>query len=349
MKKALSFLLIATLLLSMLSLVGCGKKENEEIKDAQTEIVQQDTAPEVVEPEAETVDWENFTLGISTGSLSDSMMLAICSGVAEYFEELGATTSTVECNFVPNVQLEQLENFVVMGVDAIYCLSLNSAILEDVTTDALSKDIKVIFGGAAPAFLCTASHNTDNKAVGEALGKMAIAWLDEVYPDAADGSVHAAAFVSLDIEDLRVRGEAMIETLEADPRVQFTYTKEGIMVINEGFDAAEEAMTADKDIRIFAAFNDNTALGASNYLMSANISDLDKYAVFGAAISEITQDAVDSTAEGEGVLRGLIGYGTINPADGAIDCIYKAVTGEYEQGYCAWDKIYSYNSFGFGL
>lgn len=376
MKKALSLFMTLLLVFSFVSLTACAKEGGQtrepeadatEAAAPETQTDKPDTAEQIApgssadaeetenapgaaaEKTEYTADWTGKTIGISVGILADTMVKQIAEGIKSRSEDLGASASITDANLNLATQQEQVENFVVMKVDAIYCLSLDSSSLKDTVARALDAGIVFVLGGVAPTFPCSAAHNCDNVGIGRELGLMILDWLDQAYADSPDGSVHTGVMLSTDIEQLKLRGEKMVEVISADPRVNITYTKEGIQIISDGFDAAQEGMTADPAIRLWACYNDNVAVGANNYIMSLVNINLDEYAIFGAATSEVSRQCVDQVATFESVLRGLISYGTEDMGEGAFDCLYKAVEGIYEFGHVEWDRFNVYGTTGYEI
>lgn len=333
MKKALSVLLIFISILA-LCLAGCGADSGGADNGGNTEI-----------------DWKTFQVGITCGDMSDALVNAICSGVKSRFEELGASASIAEYGNDPNNDIANIENFITMDVDIILDFCLDPAPLSDVTTKALQAGVKMVFAGAVPSYEFTSAVNTDHVTIGRQTSLMAIDWIDQRYPDAAEGSIHAAALNCTFIEALLNRSNEMMSVIESDPRVDLVFKKDGIQMLDEGFTAAEEALTMDPGIRLFVCANDGLALGASNYIVTLSDEDLTEFATFGSGLSEASISMAErSAANVDSVLRGLIGYGTADPAQGVFDCMYKTAIGEYtESSYVQWDEIYFIGSTGYAV
>jgi len=299
-----------------------------------------DHEPTIEELEA-AMDWSQVTIGITCVSMSDGFVNAICGGMRDRFEALGASASIAEYYGDPTQDISNIENFITMGCDIIFDFCLTAEPMEGVTEQALAAGVKMVFGGSRPDFPFTAAIDTDHVRIGQLTSEMAIAWIDENFPDAGPDEIHAAAMVSTAIEALKNRSDAMVEALEADPRVTVTYIREG-QLPDEGFTGTEEALTYDSSIRIVVCANDSLALGASNYIMTIAGADLSEYAVFGSGYTPETTEVTMSSAENASVLRGLIAYGSLDPSEAAFNCMYQAVIGnpEYQNSYVQWDEIF---------
>jgi hypothetical protein len=179
---------------------------------------------------------------------------------------------------------------------------------------------------------------------GEYAALMAKQWVDETYPDAADGSIETAIFEStLNPEAVdRSAGLKMIaepymknaqgEYIDAEgnvvpeankvanpaysPKVKVVQTVQAEM-FQAGQTAMQNVLTTNPNVKLVLAYAGDGGMGASQAIMdefakgpgTSVIEDLAKVAVFSVGMIGPEGAAVADSSTGKGVFRGTIRFG----------------------------------------
>lgn len=361
MKKILALLMVLAM---ALSLCACGAAPAEEAPapapaEAETEVTAAETAEEVVEAVENDVQarldaGEEVLIGYAVNTLSNPALKQTIDNVAGMLEEQGFTVSVATCEGDTALMISQVENFIEMGVDEIIVAPIDQNAMEDTLQKAIDAGIPVIFNGQYPSYADKMSGGgaTDYPSLGTNNANAALAWLDQEYPDAGEGEIHVAVIGFNNTFIFKQIYDAMIATIEADPRVTVTYTATEHNSIDAGYKAAEEAMTMDPDIRVFLCYQDSPGIGVANYLISQPSLNMDEFGVFNGSFSDTSTQMVDDPAN---PTRSIIYYGIMNSEVQAImgyDIYYAAksvLLGEQEAPYWILADMWSYDSFGYDL
>lgn len=364
MKKILALLMT---LVMALSLCACGAPAEEAPEAAapapEEEVTVAETAEEVVEEvvkdtqsdvQARLDAGEEVLIGYAVNTLSNPALKQTIDNVTGMLEELGFTVSVVTCEGDTALMISQVENFIEMGVDEIIVAPIDQNAMEDTLQKAIDAGIPVIFNGQYPSYADKMSGGgaTDYPALGTNTANAALAWLDQAYPDAGEGKVHVAVIGFNNTFIFKQIYDAMLETIEADPRVTVTYTATEHNSIDAGYMAAEEAMTMDPEIRVFLCYQDSPGIGVANYLISQPSLNMDEFGVFNGSFSDTSTQMVDDESN---PTRCIIYYGIMNSDVQAImgyDIYYAAksvLLGEQEAPYWILADMWSYDSFDYDL
>lgn len=343
MKKVFSVLLIAVFLFSSAAvLTACADTESAETPPAKESADIEGSTPASEAPE-ETL------IGLTFNMLTDEFCKGIADGVTARYDEVGVKVIQADANNNVNTMIEQMENFSTMKVVQIIAMPINSDGIEDICTRLMSDGMQIVFIGLVPEkYEISGAVNTDHAAVGATVGRLAIAWLDQVYPNADDGSVHTACLMAVDIAEVKIGSEAMRDTIAADPRVTITFTSDGIITIDEAADSARNAFMVDENIKLFMCYTSDMAVGVNNVITGLPDTDISEYAIFCSNMSETAIQLIEqSKTNDDSALRGLVGYGGGAPSDALFECSYDVFTGAAELPNYCWDTIFSINSIGF--
>lgn len=320
MKKFVQVVLLLGILSLVLSTTGCAKKGGS----------------------------DKELVGFSVLSLTDPFIKMISDGVKDLYAKDGVEVLIASCEMSPDKQVEQLENFAAMGCKHILCFSMNSSGLESVITKLREKGITVLLIGANPPnYDVDGIINVRQEVVGGNVGKMAIKWLDQKYPDAAPGSIHTAVFTTTTIEDLKNRSEAIKKTISADPRVKIVFEKENVSEITEATAGMQEAFALDRDIKLVLAWNDALGIGCNSIAMSEKDVDKEGFAIFTSAVSDASVKLIEASKNNESVFRGTIKYGAEDVPGWIYGVSSKILKKEVELPYFVYDPIMSINSVGY--
>ena len=308
MKKKLFSVLLAVALAATL-FVGCGNTDTGETTDDQK------------------------TIAFAWSYTSSDFFQALSGFFQGMYEDAGYSVETATAEGDANLQTQQIENFVTMGVDVIMVVPVDNTGIVDAIQKAEDAGVPVVsFTSEVTSATCSLV-SADEVATGNAVAQMAIDWLDQTYPDAAPGSVETAVMVySGDAKGVD-RSNGMVDAIKADPRVNLVKTIECEAVDNEtGQTSAENLFTSNPDVKLILTYNSAMGNGVNSYVMSANsgITDKEVMAIFSTDESDEAKANIQISANNESILRGIISMGgfmdMFNDVDGVVQKILAGET-----------------------
>ena len=308
MKKKLFSVLLAVALAATL-FVGCGSNASD------------DTGSD-----------DQKTIAFAWSYTSSDFFQALSGFFQGMYEDAGYKVEVATAEGDANLQTQQIENFVTMGVDCIMVVPVDNTGLVDAVQKAEDAGVPVVSFTSELSSASCSLVSADEVSTGNAVAELAIAWLDEAYPDAADGSVETAVLVfSGDAKGVE-RSNGMVDAIKADPRVKLVKTIECEAVDNEtGQTTAENLFTSNPDVKLILTYNSAMGNGVNSYVMSANSGITDKagMAIFSTDESDEAKANIQASTNNESILRGIISMGgfmdMFNDVDGVIQ---KLLAGE---------------------
>ena len=161
-------------------------------------------------------------------------------------------------------QVNQVENMIQMGVDAILIYPVDQDAMEDVLIGARAQGIRVVVNDAM-------DMNPDSYDVlimasaidmGMVANQLASDWIDETFPDAEPGSIEVAVFGLWLGEYFSLRSDAMVEIPNVNPAANvvqaFSPTAEGWMTEIPNY--AHILLQQNPNVSVILSFTDAFAL-----------------------------------------------------------------------------------------
>jgi ABC-type sugar transport system substrate-binding protein len=199
-----------------------------------------------------------------------------------------------------NQQFDQIENCISMKVDFMYVMAAGEI---DQLLPAIEevKAAGILVMGVPPAKLAPfdAIMHTSQYEDGQKVAKMACDFIDAVYPDAANGSVETAIIggASSNVGMFeRHRGYLTITDICPKVKLDIDMDVSGDS-IPVGQAAAENALTANPNIKVFIAQSTAHAQGIANAIKALPNVDLEKYGVFAGDMDPSMIPTVSSCAD----------------------------------------------------
>jgi ABC-type sugar transport system substrate-binding protein len=210
----------------------------------------------------------------------------------------------------PARQLEQIENFVTMGVDGIIVMAMDPTSLGDVLSRAQKKGVKVIaFSTKTPTY--DVFIGADEFACGKEVAVMASEWIDKTFPTAKAGSVDVAIMEFRDVPDFAQRSDGLKEIVKLQPKAKLVKVV-GVDRTTPGAQAAAENLfLTNRNIKAVICINADTAKGVDAYAMALNSAVKDKktLGVFGHDWNDEVGAMIKLSRLNRSVLRGTIMLG----------------------------------------
>jgi ABC-type sugar transport system substrate-binding protein len=182
-----------------------------------------------------------------------------------------------------NQQFDQIENCISMKVDFMYVMAAGEIDqLLPAINEAKAAGIMVM--GVPPQKLAPfdAIMHTSQLEDGQKVAKMACDFIEAVYPDAADGTVETAIIGAASSSvGMHLRDQGYSTITDICPKVKLVaHADISTDSIPAGQAAAENALTANPNIKVFIGQSAAHAQGIANAIKALPGVDLTKYAVF---------------------------------------------------------------------
>ena len=263
-------------------------------------------------------------VGYAVPDASNPFLANLTKNVADYFAPDNVQVVVADAKGDATKQVNQIENFITMGVDAIIVMAIDPKGVTSVIEDAQKAGIKVMVAGGDTGSYDAIMH-TDQKAMGAMIAQMACDFIAATFPDAADGSVQVGVIENRDTPEASARSDGMATIPALCPAAAIAGTVGSQPTITAGATAAENLLTAHPEIKVILAYNDAQGLGATQTAGGIATIDPAQFAIYGA---DNTPDALAAIQSGDSVFRGTVRFGSDNLALDTYNLVKKMVMGE---------------------
>ena len=275
MKKKLLCLVLAVVMVAAL-FGGCGAKKDE--------------GPKKVTALFFSLEGEYF-------SIFDTIL-------KEQITAKGYEYESQSSNFDPVAMIEQIENAVAGGTDALWIWATDGKAIADACKAAREKGVKVYCFVSDPGEesrdVFRGSNQTQS---GIAIAQLAMKWADQAYGDVPAGTIKTIVMGDPNSQENNDRFIAMQEEIKNDPRFEVLEAV-GIATSTVEAQTTTENMFGKYDqIDCFICGGGEMALGVAAYVTSETspISEYEKFGLFGTEINGETAASMSA-----GVIKGLI-------------------------------------------
>ena len=303
------------------------------------------TPAETTTPEVTTAPAEKAIIAVCLPALDNPLMLAIQDTFVNGFgADYDVQVSSADGN--ANTQATQVENYTAMQVKLLVVMAVEATSLVPKLIEAREAGVMVMVIGGDPgnpdAYDSVMMMNQYLSGYYEAY--MAKLWVDQTYPDAADGSIETAIFestlnpeatnrsngIKMITEPLmkNANGEYVdvdgnvVDQANAAPNPAYSAKVTVVQIVQaEMFQAGQTAMqnvlTTNPNVKLVLAYAGDGGMGASQAILDeyakgsgiSVIDDLNKVAVFGVGMIGAEGPAVLDSATNLSVFRGTIRFG----------------------------------------
>ncbi|HOO29158.1 MAG TPA: sugar ABC transporter substrate-binding protein, partial [Lachnospiraceae bacterium] len=267
-------------------------------------------------------------VGFCANATSSSFVSWMAEATKELLEADGAEVQIADADMDTAAQISQIENFAVMGAKVIIIIPVDPDSLADSISYAQEKGSLVfVLNSDTGVYDCLMT--SDRYEIGAQTAQLTADWIDETFPDAADGSVKVAIFESRTNPEESADSDGMHEIEERCPKAKVVKTVDGISTNETAQEAISTLLQTNPEVQAVICYNSESCLGANEYVMSSGVvSDLSKFAVFGADYSDqVAQEIYLSTTD-ESVYRGTVKFGSDNIPQSIYDIAIKMIKGE---------------------
>ena len=255
-------------------------------------------------------------VGFSALMMSSEFFTDMSNQMQEYFEARGMQYSVADANGDPQTQIQTIENFVQMGMDYIICFVVDRVSISDALIRARQAGAFVIVIGTVlddkeAADVCISISQYESGVVEAELGA---AWIEEHYPDAADGSVKVGILENSENEDAVARCNGLKTITELTKKAVIVEEHETTQAEGAaaGQNMAEMMLMNNPDLAVILTYGTDQGSGANEAAMVNGSVNKETFAVFTIDTAEFIRGKVRESAQGTSVLRGtvMLGEGT---------------------------------------
>jgi len=264
-------------------------------------------------------------VGVTFGDLANPVWADTANWMEEHGEEYGFDVTVMGCETAEE-QIEQCENFLTAGTEAIVVGAKDTNSMGDYMKQVV-EDGTVVFALGYEISNYTAEMYVKNYEVGYAVAKLAAQWINDTFED---GKCEVLINDAPEYDVLVDRVDGMKAALEEfAPNAEIVNYISGTTT-NEIMPQAENALTANPDIKCCITVGDGGALACKEAAAGAGVDGED----FGVFCVDCTS-AVATTIRDGGCIRGAICLGGgATHARMILECLQKIFAGEeYEKEF----------------
>lgn len=352
-------LLIMLTAMLVLGMAACGGKPATETEEPATD---EPATGETATEETAVFTWngQKEVWAVVPTTNAEGLMM-ICDAMGAACEADGWTYVKKDAEGNPGNQVTYVEDAIAAGnVGALMVAAMSTEMLHDIVIEANEAGLIVVYLGAEPVDYAIASEvYTAYEITGMWAIEAAEAWAAQNANIKKDSQgVPVALDVYYDIQDGAWRSNAFVErTEESDSLYVFnTNSTYGDNAQTEGYNWAENQMTANPDLRVFICYEPDSAYGVCAYLdvyAKENGLDLADFCVINCYEDGDTPGYLEkaNADPSSTAFKGYVTYGSEGgpPVIGAklAEEILGVANGTWEWGTYFYDDINAYTSFGF--
>ena len=265
-----------------------------------------ETEPAESGEETEETSSESLTFGLAMNDMSNPFIAMVGNGIEEAAKAEGNVAQIADAASNPQSQISQIENFVTMGVDAIFIFAVDPTALVDVVARAHDAGIPVLTAGGSVDG-ADLVMNVDQELWGRESASMFTEWANETFgADAAGKKVFVFKDTSTDQSTLRSNG---IESQLKEDGFEPIVVAGDIRTSADGRSGIENMWQQNSDAIGLVAYNADAAGGANEFIMGLPNVELDKFAIFSCDTSDEIAAMINLSKDNSSVFRGTVGIG----------------------------------------
>jgi ribose transport system substrate-binding protein len=267
MKKRI-FVFILVLAMVCAALTGCITKQ---ASISGTNKVSDDT-----EAKTEESSDGSFTIGMTVNDLTNQIFSSTCENLDGIVKDAGGTLTYLDCGSNASKQIEQIENFVSNGVDAIIIQPAEANAIDSALKQAIDAGIKVFCWDEdiQNADICWL---IDNYELGKQIGTEAAKWVNEKN----GGNCEVAVLNYPQLEILVERGNGIVDALKENAPNATIVAESSAINATEGMDATETILQGHPKVKVIACIGGGGAIGANEAVKSSG-KLADDFGIFAA-------------------------------------------------------------------
>lgn len=268
-------------------------------------------------------------IGLIYPTLSSEFLSRQSAELKGLLEENGCKVELVSSDDDSAKELQQLENFANMGVDTVMIFPIGATAAEVGNTLQKLRDqgIRVVVvGNQVTLGTFDIMSRIDQERLGKNEAQLAADWIDQTFPNAADGSVEVAIIETTTSPDSKTCSEALhsVEELTSKAKIVEVYNHpfgEPITKVQESLDIM---LSNHPDIKVVLTYSEIQSMAVDETIMGKNGIDKASFAVFSNGFSAATAKKIKDSENNTSVIRGSLSYGAVSEM---VDVIFGNVEG----------------------
>lgn len=322
--KVLSMVLSIAMITVMLT--GCGQKPQTSESQVTTQTTEEavekteaeETAEEVVTESmntVKTINGEELTkIGLSVAAMDNEFTTNLADTLQATADAYGIEVVVAQADQTTAKQVEQIENMVISGCQAICVIPVDLTGILDALKAAKEKGVVISMCGCIPESkdYYDVVANVEQFDLGKSAAKAAAEWIDATFPDAEDGSIEVGILALNNTEEAikREKGLEEIEKLTSKAKIVEVYDSTGASSIpTKAQEYTEMMLVSHPNVKCILAYSDFMGLPADEVIMRTPNIDKSKFGIFGCDYSSTGCEAIKKSINDESTYRGSGAFG----------------------------------------
>lgn len=249
-------------------------------------------------------------IGLCATDTTNPFIGWLTGAVKEQGEAEGLKVQIADAGGSATKQLEQMENFIAMGVKAIGVWPVDPNNMQDVIKRAQDNGIKVLVGGTDTG-VYDVMMNMNQYNCGEQIAEMGIEWLTKIF---SEDQTEAGIKVPLKVIVIKYTGtidsvnrsNGIIDKITAWGHAEVVVAQGEAITGAEARSVIENMWQQNSDAQLVMTYNADSALGVNEFLMGLPGLDYSKLAIFSGDNSDPIMEIINMSPSNQSVLRGTM-------------------------------------------
>ncbi|WP_130835398.1 sugar ABC transporter substrate-binding protein [[Erwinia] mediterraneensis] len=274
---------------------------------------------------------KDIQVGVSMALFDDNFLTIVRTAIQKEMQKDGVTGQIEDAKNDVSQQLQQVQNFIGQGVDAIIVNPVDTDAVKPIMDQAKKAGVPLVFVNRRPA-----AELTDKMAFVGSDSELAGRLQMEALAKAMNGKGNVAILLGdLANESTRARTKGVEAVVAKYPDIKIVQKQTAKFMRNDAVDVVSNWMTAGDDINAIASNNDEMAIGAlqalgknpNNVLIAGVDGTPDALQMIknGKMVATVFQDA---KGQGEGAVQTAIKLAKGEQVQKVVDIPFQLITKE---------------------
>lgn len=272
-------------------------------------------ATEVSTEKVTTINGVELTkIGLSVAAMDNEFTTNLADSLEATAEEHGIECVVAQADQTTAKQVEQIENMVASGVQAICVIPVDLNGILDALKNAKDQGVVISMCGCIPESkdYYDVVANVEQYDLGKSAAQAAADWIDSTFPDAEDGSIEVVLLTLNNTEEAIKRAEGLREVanLTSKATIVEEYDATGAASIpTKAQEFTEMALVSHPDVKCILTYSDFMGLPADEVIMRTPTVDPAQFGIFGCDYSSTGCEAIQKSINNESTYRGSGAFG----------------------------------------
>lgn len=306
--RKVSIIIAVILCISVLTM-GCGQSTASQSDSSSSSQPDSKVEEKPDSSEQASKSDKKLRFAFSIMQLDNPYFISVKKGFEDKCKELGIEPIAVDSKYDVAKQVNDVENLILQGVDAIMISPIDQRALQPLVDKAKEKGI-VVLSEAQPIDNAHGIYTIDEYEYGVAIGKNAAKWINEKL----NGKAEVIIISQDNVEPVIQRGNGIEDTIKKlCPEAKIVARQAGDTP-EKGMKIVESVLQRNPNVKVITGNNDSGALGGYEAVKALGMDTEDFY-VGGA---DATPEAIAKMKEPGSVYRATV---DIMPYETGIECV----------------------------